>query len=198
MILIVRDRFFCKILCFKYRIKSPKIPYNFKFISLFVFYSHVESYNNFSKENEMSFVSISELSKNSTKRSRNTSSTLPLIGITQTYLEHRGSCTISIRFSPECMQNARLQKGDRIDVLFNPETKQWKVSIAEKGYKISGNGVSTVGVVRFTYFEGMPNIAPEKQRKAKAIGLEDSIVYKPGEVIFSLGEADLSENENEI
>lgn len=146
----------------------------------------------------MGFVSLHDLAKKGRKSPGKGNMPIPAVAVTQAYYESREACILTVRISPEGMDSARLKKGDKVDVQYDPESNFWRVklSVGGKGYAISGTAKSETGVVRFTHYEGMPLIAERQARKVRAFADEQTIQYGAGEVTFSLLQPEQDDSED--
>lgn len=143
----------------------------------------------------MKFTSISEIAK---KRSSKSGRSPSVQGITvsQVYYKDREkpSRIMTIRVAEAVLIQARMNKKDRVDIAFSEDGKTWRIKLlgqdSSAGYTVTAaTKESTVGVIRFTWYEGMPIIGgDEKIIKAKSKAGIHNIKTSPAEIIFTIEE----------
>ena len=149
----------------------------------------------------MQFTSFDDVVKNRSGRSGGArSSVSSLITVTQVFYHKREnpSRITTIRVSEEAMSKARFKIGDRVDLGFSPDGKYWRlksIDHGDGGYKISGaTKTAKVGVVRGTWYEGLPLIGGDLNIvRAKLRSNDSQTSISVGQIIISFDEPQISE-----
>lgn len=146
----------------------------------------------------MKFTSASEIAKKNSNRRGGRSSHFTGISVSQVYYYERESPSriMTIRVDSEILASARIKKGDRVDVQFSEDGKTWRLKLIDSedaaGYAISSSTKnSKSGVIRFTWFDGMPlfgNKKTIKKAKVKVSNTSGNIKVSIGEITFSITE----------
>lgn len=141
----------------------------------------------------MNFTSISEIAK---KRSSKSGRAPSVQGITVSQVHYKDrekpSRIMTIRIADAILSQARMNKGDRVDIAFSENGMTWRIKLLPQdsttGYSISAaTKTSTVGVIRFTWYEGMPLLGGDSSIiKAKSKAGLNNIKTTPAEIIFTL------------
>lgn len=123
-----------------------------------------------------------------------------LVSVTQVFYFQRESPSrvTTIRLSEEAMDKARFKMGDRVDLGFSTDGRYWRIKSTDdkkKGYKISGNlKTAKIGVIRGTWYEGMPLIGNDKKiAKAKMYSNDETINIQIGEIIMEFKEPEIED-----
>lgn len=104
---------------------------------------------------------------------------------------------MTIRISDTVLNQARINKKDRVDVAFSEDGLTWRIKLlpqdSSSGYAITAaTKESRVGVIRFTWYEGMPLMGgDENVLKAKSKAGLNNIKTNPAEIIFKLEEPNI-------
>jgi hypothetical protein len=132
----------------------------------------------------MAFKSQFKESKSSSRRGSKS-----LIQITQSFKKSTNSEEMSIRPATSLLNKVNLTHGDRVDVLYDPEEKQWMITPDKNGFNISGKEGSPTGLIRYTLKEGHVRFTNNKDElPIKKECNDESIVIENGSIIFSLND----------
>ncbi|WP_392562272.1 hypothetical protein RHO12_01945 [Orbus sturtevantii] len=142
----------------------------------------------------MKFISASMIAKNKSGKRGGKATAFNGITTTLVYYHNRNvpSRIITIRLDEKSMNQSRINIGDRVDVLFSEDKRTWQVKLLnndeEARYKVShASNKSASGVIRFTWYEGMPwfgDFNKTKKIKAKIRNDDKDLKVSIGEICF--------------
>ena len=130
----------------------------------------------------MAFESQIEKSRVAGRRGSSSS-----VVVSQNYKPSTKSEEISFRVSSSFLAKFDAKIGDKVDVLYDPESNAWRLELSSDGFTITGKDGAPTGLVRYTLKDGHARLTEERADLPKRVESdEESLDFDLGCVTFRL------------